>query len=175
MTKALIVVDVQNDFCEDGSLPVAGGNAVAERVRDYVRAGSGGADYVVATRDYHVDPGEHFGEWPVHCVVGSAGAQFPPAVADLPFDAEFRKGERAAAYSGFEGVDAAGSGLGLAAWLSARGVTEVDVCGLATDYCVAATARDAEAAGFDTRVLMELSAAVDPANVPEALAELTRV
>jgi nicotinamidase/pyrazinamidase len=168
MAKALIVVDVQKDFCEGGSLPVAGGNAVAERVRDYVRAGSGGAQYVVATRDYHVDPGPHFGEWPVHCVVGTDGAAFHPAVADLPFDAEFRKGERAAAYSGFEGVDAAGSGLGLADWLRERGVTEVEVCGLATDFCVAATARDARAAGFGTRVLPELSAAVDPDYVAPA-------
>jgi nicotinamidase/pyrazinamidase len=162
MAKALIVVDVQLDFCEGGSLPVSGGNAVAERVRDYVRAGSGGADYVVATRDYHVDPGAHFGEWPVHCRVGTPGADFHPAVAGLPFDAEFRKGEYAAAYSGFEGVDAAGSGLGLAEWLRERGVSEVDVCGLATDYCVAATAKDAREAGFATSVLLDLSASVDP-------------
>ena len=163
MAKALIVVDVQKDFCEGGSLAVTGGNAVAENVREYVHAGSGGADYVVATRDYHVDPGAHFDEWPVHCKVGTQGAEFHPAVADLPFDAEFRKGERAAAYSGFEGVDAAGSGLSLEQWLKQRGVTEVDVCGLATDYCVAATAKDAREAGFTTRVLLELSAAVNPA------------
>jgi nicotinamidase/pyrazinamidase len=162
MAKALIVVDVQKDFCEGGSLAVAGGDAVAEGVRDYVREGAGGADFVVATRDYHVDPGAHFQEWPVHCRVGTAGAEFHPAVADLPFDAEFRKGEHAAAYSGFEGVDAAGSGQSLEQWLKSRGVTEVDVCGLATDYCVGATARDAEAAGFGTRILLELSAAVNP-------------
>ena len=162
MAKALIVVDVQKDFCEGGSLAVAGGDEVARRVREYVRAGSGGADYVVATRDYHVDPGGHFGEWPVHCRVGTPGAEFHPAVAGLPFDAEFRKGEYAAAYSGFEGVDAAGSGQGLEEWLRARGVTEVDVCGLATDYCVGATAKDAELAGFATSILLELSAAVHP-------------
>ena len=163
MAKALIVVDVQKDFCEGGSLAVTGGNAVAAKVREYVLEGDrGGADYVVATRDYHVDPGAHFGEWPVHCRVGTEGAEFHPAVADLPFDAEFRKGEHAAAYSGFEGVEAAGSGQSLEAWLRARGVTEVDVCGLATDYCVAATAKDAEELGFTTRVLLNLSAAVNP-------------
>jgi nicotinamidase/pyrazinamidase len=162
MARALIVVDVQKDFCEGGSLAVAGGNAVAEGVREHVRAGAGGADYVVATRDYHVDPGAHFGEWPVHCRVGTPGADFHPAVADLPFDAEFRKGEYAAAYSGFEGVDVAGSGQSLEQWLRSRGVTEVEVCGLATDYCVGATAGDAEAAGFTTRILLELSAAVNP-------------
>ena len=164
MAKALIVVDVQKDFCEGGSLAVTGGNEVAAKVREYVlREGSGGADFVVATRDYHVDPGAHFGEWPVHCRVGTEGADFHPDVADLPFDAEFRKGEHAAAYSGFEGVDVAGSGLSLEQWLRQRGVTEVDVCGLATDYCVAATAKDSEEAGFETRVLLELSAAVNPA------------
>lgn len=162
MTKALIVVDVQNDFCEGGSLPVAGGNEVARKVRDYVRAGSGGADFVVATRDYHVDPGAHFGEWPVHCEVGTAGAEFHPDVADLPWDAEFRKGEHAGAYSGFEGVDASGSGQSLEQWLKSRGVTEVDVCGLALDVCVNATAKDADRAGFGTRILPELSAAVYP-------------
>ena len=163
MAKALIVVDVQKDFCEGGSLAVAGGNAVAAKVRGYVLGEDRrGADYVVATRDYHVDPGEHFGEWPVHCRVGTEGADFHPAVADLPFDAEFRKGEHAAAYSGFEGVDASGSGQSLEQWLRARGVTEVDVCGLATDFCVAATAKDAETLGFTTRVLLEMSAAVNP-------------
>jgi nicotinamidase/pyrazinamidase len=162
MAKALIVVDVQLDFCEGGSLAVAGGNAVAADVREYVlNGGSGGAEYVVATRDYHVEPGAHFDEWPVHCRVGTEGARFHPAVADLPFHAEFRKGEHAAAYSGFEGVDAAGSGLSLEAWLRERGVTEVDVCGLATDFCVAATAKDAAELGFTTRVLLELSAAVN--------------
>jgi nicotinamidase/pyrazinamidase len=162
MAKALIVVDVQKDFCEGGSLPVTGGNEVARKVREHVRAGSGGADYVVATRDYHVDPGAHFGEWPVHCRVGTEGAEFHPDVADLPWDAEFRKGEHAGAYSGFEGVDAAGSGQSLEEWLRARGVTEVEVCGLALDVCVNATAKDAERAGFGTRILPELSAAVYP-------------
>jgi nicotinamidase/pyrazinamidase len=162
MAKALIVVDVQNDFCEGGSLPVSGGNEVARKVREYVHAGSGGADYVIATRDYHVDPGAHFGEWPVHCRVGTEGAEFHPDVAALPWDAEFRKGEHAAAYSGFEGVDAAGSGQDLEQWLRSHEVTEVDVCGLALDVCVHATAKDAERLGFATRVLPELSAAVRP-------------
>ncbi len=107
MSRALIVVDVQNDFCEGGSLPVTGGVAVAGEIARYVADGSGGAQYTVATRDYHVDPGSHFGTppdgpdyvntWPVHCVVGTDGAAFHPAVAQLPFDAEFRKGEHAAA------------------------------------------------------------------------------
>src|SRR5258708_11164082 len=129
MSRGLIVVDVQNDFCGGGSLPVTGGVAAAEEIARYVAAGSGGARYTVATGDYHVDAGNHFGtppdgpdyvnSWPVHCVVGTAGADFHPAVARLPFDAEFRKGEREAAYSGFQGATA--DGATLADWLREHG------------------------------------------------------
>jgi nicotinamidase/pyrazinamidase len=180
MTRALIVVDVQNDFCEGGSLPVTGGAAVAEAVARYVAGGSGGAQLTVATRDYHVDPGEHFGtgpqgpdfvaSWPVHCVAGTAGADFHPAVAHLPFDAEFRKGERAAAYSGFQGT-AVGDGTSLSRWLSDRGVTDVDVVGIATDHCVRATALDAVREGFTTRVLLDMTAAVAQSTLEGALSD----
>jgi len=183
MARALIVVDVQNDFCEGGSLPVTGGAQVAHDVAELLRARSGGAagaaayDEVVATKDHHIDPGEHFGNppdyvmsWPAHCVVGSEGESFHPYLDPRQFDAIFRKGEHAAAYSGFEGV--ADSGEGLAAWLRARGITEVDVCGLATDHCVRATALDAQRAGFRTRVLTALSAGVAPETTERALAEM---
>ena len=179
MSRALIVVDVQNDFCEGGSLPVAGGVAAAKEIARYVTAGSGGAQYTVATRDYHVDPGSHFAappadpdyvnSWPVHCVVGTPGADFHPAVADLPFDAEFRKGERAAAYSGFQG--ATHEGVSLADWLREHGVTQVDVVGIATDYCVRATALDAAREGFEARVLLDKTAAVAPESREKALAD----
>jgi nicotinamidase/pyrazinamidase len=174
MTRALIVVDVQNDFCEGGSLAVAGGAAVAAAVSELIATG----DYrhVVATKDYHVDPGAHFGNppdyvdsWPVHCVVGSAGADFHPALVTDGIDAVFTKGEHAAAYSGFEG-DA--GGIGLAAWLRMRDVTEVDVVGIATDHCVRATAVDAARAGFTTTVLLGHTAGVAPATVDSALAQL---
>jgi nicotinamidase/pyrazinamidase len=177
--RALIVVDVQNDFCEGGSLPVAGGVAAAEEIARYVADGSGGAQYTVATRDYHVDPGKHFGtppdgpdyvnSWPVHCVVGTAGADFHPAVAGLAFDAEFRKGAHAAAYSGFQG--ATEDGTGLADWLRGRGVTEVDVVGIATDHCVRATALDAAGEGFTVRVLLDKTAAVAEDTRAKALAD----
>ena len=175
--RALVVVDVQNDFCEGGSLAVAGGAAVAASIAELL-AGDHGYDVVVATRDHHIDPGAHFSDspdyvdsWPPHCVVGTPGADFHPNLVSHPefgapdFAGVFDKGHYTAAYSGFEGTDAA-SGLGLADFLRERGVTAVDVVGIATDHCVNATARDAAAAGFDTSVLLDLTAAVTPANVP---------
>ncbi|MBF6215568.1 isochorismatase family protein [Nocardia puris] len=175
MSRALIIVDVQNDFCEGGSLAVAGGAAVASRISAY----AAGADYaaVVATRDHHIDPGAHFSDepdfvdsWPPHCRVGTPGADFHPNLDTAPVQEIFSKGEYAAAYSGFEG--AAGDGTALTHWLRDRGIDAVDVVGIATDHCVRATALDAKAAGFDTRVLLDLTAGVAPATVTKALDEL---
>jgi nicotinamidase/pyrazinamidase len=176
MTRALIVVDVQNDFCEGGSLAVAGGAEVARRIAELIGADHP-YDQVVATRDHHVDPGDHFAEqpdfvdsWPAHCVAHTEGAEHHPSLARAPFAAIFDKGEYAAAYSGFEGTSADGDTL--ADWLRARGVEEVDVCGIATDYCVKATALDAARNGFATTVLLDLTAAVAPANTDAVVAEL---
>src|SRR5438067_7149775 len=151
MAKALIVVDVQNDFCEGGSLPVAGGAAVAARISEHIAAG--GYDHVVATRDYHVDPGAHFSPepnfvdtWPVHCVAGTPGASFHPELDVSGVQAVFSKGRNAAAYSGFEGADR--DGVSLADWLAGKDVDTVDVVGIATDHCVRATALDAVRAGL---------------------------
>ncbi|MEU5690264.1 isochorismatase family protein [Actinosynnema sp. NPDC020468] len=175
MAKALIVVDVQNDFCEGGSLAVAGGAAVAAAISAHVAAG--GYDHVVATRDYHVDPGSHFSatpdfvdSWPVHCVAGTAGASFHPELDVTPVEAVFSKGAYAAAYSGFEG--ASGGGEQLTDWLRAHDVDAVDVVGIATDHCVRATALDAVAAGFATTVLLDLTAGVSRATVDGALERL---
>lgn len=170
MTSALVVVDVQNDFCEGGSLAVTGGNEVARRIARLLADGRGGYDHVVATRDHHVDPGAHFSpepdfvdSWPPHCVVGTPGQAFHPALAGTTFDAVFDKGSFEAAYSGFEGsIGGTDDGTDLAAWLLEHEVTSLDVCGLATDYCVRATAVDAAGAGFTTRVLLDLSAPVHP-------------
>lgn len=177
MTRALIVVDVQNDFCEGGSLPVAGGARVAGEITRYIRGGADGVAYVVATRDHHVDPGAHFSDhpdfeatWPRHCVVGTDGAEFHAGFDPSLPAAVFDKGEHAAAYSGFEG--ATGDGRRLAEWLRASGVTGVDVVGIATDHCVRATALDAAREGFDTRVLLHLTAGVAPATTDKAIAEL---
>jgi nicotinamidase/pyrazinamidase len=175
--RALIIVDVQNDFCEGGSLPVSGGTAVARSISSLLTSGDHGYDQVVATKDYHIDPGSHFAadpdyarSWPAHCVAGTAGADFHPDLATGPIDAVFRKGAHAAAYSGFEGVT--DDGTPLADWLRAHDVDTVDVVGIATDFCVRATAADAAANGFSTRVLLGLTAGVAPGSTAEAITEL---
>ncbi len=188
--RALVVVDVQNDFCEGGSLAVAGGTGVAHRIAEYLRAQQGTYAAVAGTRDWHVDPGSHFAPtppgpdfvdtWPQHCVVGTSGADSHPALADAITDglieAWFHKGEHTAAYSGFEGCldgAAAGGAVALADWLRQKGVSEVDVVGIATDHCVRATALDAVREGLATRVLLDLTAAVAKETTRAALAELS--
>jgi nicotinamidase/pyrazinamidase len=176
--RALVIVDVQNDFCEGGSLAVAGGAAVARAVSDYLAGPNGaGYDHVVASQDFHVDPGEHFSaepdyfsSWPAHCVADSAGAQFHPDLDTSRIEEIFRKGRYAAAYSGFEGTNSDGDSLD--SWLAKHGVTDVDVVGIATDYCVYATAADAAKAGFATRVLLNLTAGVDPHTTAAAVEKL---
>ena len=184
MARALIVVDVQNDFCEGGSLAVAGGADVAFRIGELLHKWHEAEpqdrryDYVVATRDHHIDPGDHFSRepdfvnsWPPHCVAGTDGVGFHPNLDPQPFDAIFDKGEYAAAYSGFEGKSHEG-GHALADWLRAKSVTNVDVCGIATDYCVRATALDARNEGFTTRVLTTLTAGVAEPTTQRALTDL---
>ena len=176
MSRALIIVDVQNDFCEGGSLAVAGGAAVAAAVTEHVRSAGDRYAHVVATRDHHVDPGGHFAEqpdfletWPPHCVVGTGGEELHPDLDRGPIEAVFDKGEHAAAYSGFEGRS---DGVPLADWLRAHEVDAVDVVGIATDHCVRATALDAVGAGFATRVLLPLTAGVAEASTDAALEQL---
>lgn len=183
MAKALIVVDVQNDFCEGGSLAVAGGAEVAFKIGGLLHSWQETEpddreyDVVIATQDHHIEPGGHFSEdpdfvdsWPHHCVVGSDGAAFHPNLDPQPFHAIFRKGQYAAAYSGFEGKDP--EGVSLAAWLRQHDVTAVDVCGIATDYCVRATALDARKEGFETRVLTDLVAGVAADSTERAFNEM---
>jgi nicotinamidase/pyrazinamidase len=171
--SAIIVVDVQNDFCEGGSLPVVGGTEVARRIT--ARLSEGGFDHAVATRDRHIDPGLHFAAdpdyvatWPAHCVVGTPGAELRPELDTARVEAVFDKGEYAAAYSGFEG---SAGGVGLSAWLAERGVDAVEVCGIATDHCVRATALDAARLGLATTVRLDLTAGVAAATTVMALTE----
>lgn len=175
MTTALIVVDVQNDFCEGGSLAVSGGGDVAAAISE--RMASGTYPVIVATQDWHLDPGSHFAAepdfvttWPVHCLADSPGAQPHPNLDTGPIQAWFRKGLHAAAYSGFEGAQ--GDGIPLATWLRDHAVTAVDITGIATDHCVRATALDAAAAGLRTRVLLDLTAGVAPGTTAAALDQL---
>ena len=183
MKRALIVLDVQNDFCEGGSLAVTGGaqaaHDIAEVLHHWVLKDPKAADYahVVATKDHHIDPGGHWSKepdfrdsWPVHCKVGTDGEAFHPNLDPQPFDAVFLKGEHQAAYSGFEGKTV--DGTGLAEWLEGKGVENVDICGIATDYCVRATVLDALDKGFEVRLLADLVAGVAPESTERALDEM---
>ena len=182
LTRALILVDLQNDFCEGGSLAVAGGARVAGAISAYVVAHADDYAAVVATADWHDNPGRHFSDspdyvdsWPAHCRVGTDGALFHPASEPAleHVQAIFRKGAHAAAYSGFEGATPeADRQVGLADWLRDRAIEQVDVVGIATDHCVRATALDAADEGFETTVLLDLTAGVARGSTDRALAQL---
>jgi len=202
--RALLIIDVQNDFCERGTLGVAGGGAVARSVG--ALAATGGYDLVVASQDWHVDPGDHFSEtpdyagtWPAHCVADTPGADIHWAFSEgynvavvrarqsgaenvdsadngrQPggIDWFVRKGLHSAAYSAFDGHRKGGLPLTLADLLRADEITDVDCVGIATDYCVAATALDAVSLGFTTRVLLEHCAGVAATSTDAAVAEMT--
>jgi len=175
--RALVIVDVQNDFCEGGSLAVEGGAATAAAISRHAAAEGEGYAHVVASRDYHVDPGDHFsdepdfsGSWPAHCVSDTAGAEFHQDLDTSRVEAMFSKGANSAAYSAFEATDETGTEL--VTWLRERGITEVDVVGIATDHCVRATALDAAQHGFTTRVLLGLTAGVHPVTTARALDDM---
>jgi nicotinamidase/pyrazinamidase len=174
VSSAVIVVDVQNDFCEGGSLAVAGCASVARAIS--ARLADGDYDHAVATRDHHIDPGTHFSEhpdfvhsWPVHCRVGTPGVELHPELDTSRIEAVFDKGEYQGAYSGFEGKS---DGVALADWLRARDVSAVEVVGTATDHCVRATALDAAAGGLKTTVRLDLTAGVARATVDAALTQM---
>lgn len=198
MAKALIIVDVQNDFCEGGSLAVAGGAALAGEISELLDSGTD-FDFVVATQDWHVDPGTHFSEtpnftttWPVHCVAGSKGAALYKDLDQEYLDATFRKGKFDDGYSGFDSLlapedevrvgereanedddpEVDTEAVSLDDWLRGNDVDEVAIVGIATDHCVKATALDAVQAGYATTVLKDLVVGVDEDASEEALAEM---
>ncbi|MFT4219073.1 MAG: isochorismatase family protein [Microbacterium sp.] len=181
MAKALFIVDVQNDFTEGGALGVTGGDAVAESITRYLADHAGEYEVVIASRDWHDpdnDNGGHFasGEpdfvntWPVHCVAGSPGAEYDPGLDTSSVTHHVKKGQGRPAYSLYEGV--ADDGSTVAEVLEEHGVMEVDVVGIATDYCVRASAMDAIEHGRRVRVLTGLVAGVAPGTSEAALAEL---
>ena len=182
MSRALFIIDVQNDFTEGGALGVIGGNGVAAGITELVRANPGRYDHVFASRDWHDgsnDNGGHFATdddpdyidtWPVHCVSGTPGAEYNPAIDESLIDVHVRKGQGKPAYSIFEGTTDAGTTV--AETLDALGVTEIDVAGIATDYCVRASALDALATGRSVRVLTGLIAGVAATSSAAALDEL---
>ncbi|MFF1382901.1 isochorismatase family protein [Arthrobacter sp. NPDC058288] len=208
MSRALIIVDVQNDFCEGGSLAVKGGADVAGAISEYVDAYHGQFDHIVATQDWHIEPGAHFSEapdfidsWPPHCVAGTPGAELHPDLETEYIQAYFRKGQFTAAYSGFEGIlapeDEVPTGerkpgalslpddvealtaasfadedaIGLDDWLQSHDVEDVVIVGIATDYCVMATALDAVQAGYSVTVVRNLTAGI-AADLDDAFAEM---
>lgn len=196
MRTALIVVDVQNDFCEGGSLAVAGGSGVAAAISEHIEQHHGDYEAVVGTLDWHISPGSHFSEnpdfrtsWPVHCVAETEGADTHDELETDRIEAWFRKGEYEAAYSGFEGVlapetstplgaveeedeDEAEDPISLDDWLRDRDIEAVDIVGLAADHCVRATGLDAADAGYETRVLLGLSAGVAAQTTEQAVRDL---
>ena len=197
MAKALIIVDVQNDFCAGGALATDRGAKVASLISEYVEDNHHRYEAVVATQDWHIDPGAHFSDtpdfvdsWPVHCVANTEGAEIHPNLDTDYIEAYFRKGRYEAAYSGFEGLQAPeesvmtgehepgatlddeGPKTPLADWLDEREIQDVDIVGIATDYCVLATAKDAVDAGYETRVLIDLTAPVHENKLDEVIAEM---
>jgi len=182
MPRALIVVDPQWDFVEKGALAVEGGVAALCRIEAYL-ASYPSYELIVSSRDWHSpdnDNGGHFSDtpdyldtWPPHCVAGTKGAEYHPAIDHQRIQDEVRKGQGCPAYSAFEGTVPGRSRQSLADLLELDGITEVDVVGLATDYCVRATALDAAKAGYRTRVLVDLTAAVHPERLGDVTAELT--
>lgn len=188
MSRALLIVDVQNDFTEGGALGVSGGVAIAKGVTKLLRDERRAEQYslVIASRDWHdpdSDNGGHFaqpgsepdfaGTWPPHCVRGTMGAQYHPALDIDRIDVHIRKGMGEPAYSAFEGV--AGDGRSLAEVLREAGVDELDVVGIATDYCVRASALDAQELGMRVRVHGDLIAGVAPETSVAAIKELAAV
>jgi nicotinamidase/pyrazinamidase len=182
MIRALLIIDVQNDFTEGGALGVDGGGAVAAAITAHLVAHPHRYGVVVASRDWHDadnDNGGHFaldaapdfaGTWPVHCVAGTDGAEYHAALDTALLDIHVRKGQGVPAYSIFEGTTS--DGRSLAAALDDLNVTAVDVVGIATDYCVRASALDAAATGRPVRVLSDLVAGVAADSSAAALTEL---
>lgn len=189
MNRALIIVDVQYDFLEGGPLGVEGGFAVADKLADLFRTHSDFLEQysmIVTTQDWHIQPGDHFSatpdfvdSWPEHCVARTPGANIEGSLSaaisgwdymrndEYPVEVvNVRKGMYNASYSGFQGINNKFNPLDVILWDA--GIKAVDVCGLATDYCVKETAVDAQVKGFYTTVLKDLSAGINPDTV-EAL------
>lgn len=184
MKRALLIVDVQNDFTEGGALGVEGGNAVAAGIAEMLEQGDTRYDLIAASRDWHNaddDNGGHFapeGEtpdfvdnWPKHCVAGTPGAAYHPAIDVTKIDVHVRKGMGIPAYSAFEGETVKGETL--AEVLTDQGITHLDVVGIATDHCVRASALDALGAGVEVRVLSDFIAGVAPESSVAAMKEMS--
>jgi nicotinamidase/pyrazinamidase len=180
MAKALFIIDVQNDFCEGGSLAVTGGAACASNITTFLNQHANAFDLVIASRDWHSadgDNGGHFAvaptepdfvnSWPVHCVAGSVGAEYHPNLDTNFVDVHIEKGQGKPSYSIFEGVTR--NGQLLLELLDERAISEVTLVGIATDYCVLASALDAKASGREVTVITALTAGVAATSSEQAI------
>lgn len=178
MARALLIIDVQNDFCEGGSLAVAGGAQVAKKISEYLKTNK--YDLVVASRDWHdgdnnnsghfADPGQspdYVNNWPVHCVATTEGSDYHPNLDTAAIELHIYKGQGSHGYSIFDGVDDTGTEFSKA--LSNRGIDEVDVVGIATDHCVLASALDSKKHGLKVRVISSLTAGVSSESTEAAI------
>lgn len=183
MSKALFVIDVQNDFCDGGALACQGGAQVASSITNYLKGNKAQYDTVIASRDWHTPNspnGGHFpavgiepdfvNTWPLHCIAETQGAEYHPNLDVSLVDIHIKKGQDQHGYSIFEGVT--DSGEKIQELLIRLGVTEVDVVGIATDYCVRASALDAKKSGLAVRVITSLTAGVSPASTEAAIDDL---
>lgn len=188
MSNALLIVDVQNDFIEGGSLAVQGGEQVAFELAKLIRSTHKYYDNVIVSQDWHVDPGNHWSEnpdyidsWPVHCPANEFGAEIhhelAAALGEMVINENLNlhrvvKGEYEAAYSAFEGHKKGNANFILADIVEQEKITTVDVVGIATDHCVLASARDALALGLKVRILTQFTAGVDAGRTVQAIQEL---
>jgi nicotinamidase/pyrazinamidase len=183
MAKALLIIDVQVDFCEGGALACSGGAAAATRISNYLVKSKSDYDFVIASRDWHTPnhPNQgHFPEagvepdfvktWPLHCIAGEPGAEYHENLrADL-IDIHIKKGQGANGYSIFDGTSEDGESF--SDLIQRLGINQVDVVGIATDYCVRASALDSKHAGLEVRVITSLTAGVAPASIEAAVDEM---
>lgn len=183
MTRALLVIDVQNDFCEGGALACEGGAAVAAKISSFIADHKESYDFVIASRDWHTPNDSNDGHfppagiepdyvktWPLHCIAGTQGAEYHPNLDISLIDAHIKKGQSANGYSIFDGVTE--DGLTFTDFLESNAITEVDVVGIATDYCVRASALDSVRKGLQVRVISSLTAGVSPESIEKAIDEM---
>lgn len=183
MAKALLVIDVQNDFCDGGVLACTGGAAVATRITKYLSEHKSDYDYVIGSRDWHTPNSENGGHfppngtepdyvntWPQHCLADTFGSEYHPNLDQSLIDIHIKKGQGQHGYSIFEGID--DSGTSFNELLSKLEIDEVDVVGIATDYCVRASAIDSKETGLKVRVITGLTAGVAQASTEAAIDEM---
>ncbi len=183
MASALFIIDVQNDFCEGGALACQGGAAAASKITSFVNENPNRYDFVIASRDWHTPQdlnGGHFppegeqpdfvGTWPLHCLAGEEGAEYHPNLDTSIIDIHIKKGQGAHGYSIFEGTTDQGEAL--PDLLKRLEIDEVDVVGIATDYCVRASSIDAVTNGLAVRVITSLTAGVAAESTEAAIDDM---